>query len=178
VIEAFHEAALAGCVQARRAASLLTGVEVALSAERPPALRVVAPAPPASGLLVSLRVAGHLPCTFALLLREESARGWAGRLLGHDTPPAALGEVERSALCELANVMGCALLGTAAERLHVTLIPEAPALRRGSLAELAGALAGAAVVLHAELSASARLDGTVLLLAPADEQLPRVASGA
>ncbi len=187
-LEALRVISLEGARSARQALRQLTGLPVELEVRRVQTVPF-ADVPsllggdeaPVVGL--HLKVYGDFRANVLLALPPDTALRMVAALF----PPGpesleAMGEIERSGLAELGNIVTCAYLNALSAGLHRSLIPSVPALAH----DMAGAVVDVlliemgqrgddALIIMAEISSGPDLKGFLLLM-PDPASLPGILS--
>lgn len=88
----------------------------------------------AYGTSVRLDVSGRVACTLYALFDEPSTRVLAGWMLGRRGQVETFGDVERSAIAELVNIMGCVFLDAMGQLVQSAFVPSPPHAEDGLLA--------------------------------------------
>jgi len=125
--DALGEVGNIGAGRAAAALEFFTGTTGALS---PP--RVGSGVRPLGAIEIALKLEGDLPGEIILNLNTHAVHGLLKRMCG-STPESLTGlaEGDTSALCELANVIGCAYLTALSEFTGLAFHPLVPDLRLG-----------------------------------------------
>ncbi|MEM0467080.1 MAG: chemotaxis protein CheC [Candidatus Thermoplasmatota archaeon] len=78
---------------------------------------------------IYLRISNEIPTYILLLISKDSAFSLARMLLGeHSETVGSLTDMDKSALCEVGNVMMCAFFDSITELIGISMIPGPPAL--------------------------------------------------
>ena len=125
--DALGEAGNIGAGRAATAMEFLTGEPISLS---PP--RVGEGVRPIGAVEIGLELEGRLCGEVFITLDPACVAFLLLRLRGvSDGDLTRLGEMERSVICEAANVLGCTYLTAISELTHLTFHPTVPTLRIG-----------------------------------------------
>jgi chemotaxis protein CheC len=181
-LDVLREVANIGCGHAANALSRLVGdravrIDVPLALAAPDADLVDLLGGDCQIVAVALDVEGELRGRMLLAWPLADAHVLTGLLLGAQAEGSILEDPRRSALSEVANILGSACLSGIAGLTRLRLLPSTPALMQGSVAEVIAALrvrdaefGRAAVVLKARFIAdhAPPLTGQLLILPSAD----------
>jgi chemotaxis protein CheC len=185
-LEALRKVALHGAHAAQQALQQMTGLEMELQVQRVQPLAFAdvpgilgGPEAPVVGL--HLRVYGDCRANVLLTLPPQSALKITGAIF----PPGpqsldSMGELERSALTEMGNVVTCAYLNALSKALRKSLIPSVPGFAHDMVGAVVDVLlielgrrSDSALVLLSEVTSGPDLRGHLLLM-PDPASLPAI----
>lgn len=185
-LERLKRVSVTGAGSAEQALRQMTSLPVGLHVSRVqmlgfPDVAALLGGPEAPVVAVHMKVYGD--CRAGVLLAMSPAT--TVRILAMLFPPGIedldeMGEMERSGLTELGNIVTCAYLNALSDELRLSLIPSVPSLAYDmagavldSLLIEQGQRADAALVVQSEMGSTAGLTGNLLLL-PDPASLPKI----